>query len=120
MSFDVGYIVVNHSQCMEFLKKYCGFGETCAPTEHRYDLTCKAALCLIAMDDHTRGQSYVESFVNEGNEIEKYGDLWFQIAEKYLAAYKQFADESVDRTHYVQVKMNWKLKYAYLLENRTN
>ena len=85
--------VNSFEQCLKLLEKYCGFDEICPDDETRYDLTCKAALCLIAMDcDGDRAQSYVQSFVNDSNDIEKYGDLWFQVAEKYLAAHHQFGE----------------------------
>ena len=51
--------------------------------------------------DDNRTHSYVQSFINDQNDIEKFGDLWFQIAEKYLAAHHQFGDEH-DRTHYLE------------------
>ena len=51
--------------------------------------------------DGDRTQSYIQSFVNDENDIEKYGDLWFQIAEKYLAAHNQFGEEH-DRTQFLE------------------
>lgn len=45
-----------YTECLEFLETHCGFGAFCSPTETRYDLTCKAALCLISLGEDERAQ----------------------------------------------------------------
>lgn len=42
-------------------------------------------------------KSYVSSFINDTTEIEKFGDLWFQIAERYIAvSYQEENEKSED------------------------
>jgi len=84
------------------MEKYCGFEDFCPPDERRFDLTSKMGLCMIAMDDEgDRCQSYLRSFINENEDIEKYGDLWFRVAEMYLAAFQKFGEEN-NRMQYLE------------------
>ena len=85
------------SDCWHHLQQYCNFDDFCPPSEKRYELTSKAGMCLLAIGKTEAAQSYLDSFINDENDIESYGDLWFTVAEHYLTLFEQRRDEATEK-----------------------
>ena len=54
-------------------------------------------MCLLALGQEKSAQSYIDSFINDENDIESYGDLWFTMAEHYLTMYEQWKEEANEK-----------------------
>ena len=79
--------------CWTHLQKYCGFGDRCDPTYTKYDFICAAGISLLALGEEEKANSYFDTFINEENNIDEYGDLWLHVCEHYLKLFTSWKSQ---------------------------
>ena len=80
-------------ECWTHLQKYCGFGDRCDPTYTKYDFICAAGISLLALGEEEKANSYFDTFINEENNIDEYGDLWLHVCEHYLKLFTSWKSQ---------------------------
>ena len=80
-------------ECWAHLQKYCGFGDRCDPTYTKYDFICAAGISLLALGEEEKANSYFDTFINDENNIDEYGDLWLHVCEHYLKLFTSWKSQ---------------------------